>query len=137
MPPPKSRPSPVVFGMIESCAKRPTQIVPKTPQTRCTESAPTGSSSFTLSKKSTAKTTSTPAIETDDHRAADAHEGARRGDRDQAGETAVQDHAEVGLAEQEPRGEGRAHGRGGRGRVGGDRDAGDVAGRGGHGAARD
>ena len=52
----------MVFGIIASCAKSPTQMVPKTPQTRCTESAPTGSSSFTLSKNSTANTTITPAI---------------------------------------------------------------------------
>src|SRR3989338_3645510 len=61
-PPPKRRPLPVVFGLTQSSAKRPTKIVPRIPQTRWTEVAPTGSSTPTLSKQITAGTTTAPAM---------------------------------------------------------------------------
>src|SRR5688572_9131231 len=53
-----------VRGPIRSAVEnRPTQIVPNTPLTRCTDVAPTGSSILILSKNMTANTTRTPAIE--------------------------------------------------------------------------
>src|SRR5882672_2706334 len=77
-PPPMKRPAPA-FGSVFSASmmtalpvrgpmrsaveNRPTQIVPNTPFARCTERAPTGSSSFSLSNMRTANTTSTPATE--------------------------------------------------------------------------
>ena len=48
--------------VISSCANKPTQIVPNTPLTRCTDKAPTGSSNLNLSNIITATTTSAPAI---------------------------------------------------------------------------
>src|SRR5918994_3028719 len=60
-PPPKNRPLPVVLGVNSACANKPTQIVPKMPQTKCPEVAPPGSSIFTLSKNRTDNTTNAPA----------------------------------------------------------------------------
>ena len=51
MPPPLNRPLPVAAPVILSTAKRPTQIVPKTPLNRWTGTAPTGSSIFSVSQQ--------------------------------------------------------------------------------------
>lgn len=61
-PPPYNRPFVVERLVTPSLAKIPTQRVPKIPQPRCTEVAPTGSSIFLLSKNLTRKTTKMPAI---------------------------------------------------------------------------
>ena len=61
VPPPKNRPPRADREVTPSWANRPMHTVPNTPQHRWTEVAPTGSSTWTLSKNSTAKTTSTPA----------------------------------------------------------------------------
>ena len=112
MPPPLKRPLPVAAPVILSTANRPTQMVPKTPLKRWTGTAPTGSSIFSLSSSFTAQTTISPAsrpmIEGGLHR----HERARRRDRHQAGQAAVDRHAEVGLAVPDPverRGREQAH----------------------------
>src|SRR3972149_10287210 len=62
VPPPNKSPSPVIPGANLSSAKNPKASVPNPPFTRCTDRAPTGSSSFSLSNIITANTTSTPAI---------------------------------------------------------------------------
>ena len=59
-PPPKNRPSTVDREVTPAWEKRPTQIVPNTPQQRCTAVAPTGSSMWTRSKNCTANTTRMP-----------------------------------------------------------------------------
>src|SRR5699024_11288388 len=53
-PPPNSRPLRVARVVTPSSAKRPTHRVPNTPQHRWTAVAPTGSSTWSLSKKPTA-----------------------------------------------------------------------------------
>ena len=68
------------------------------PPTPCTEIAPTGSSMPLRSKKNTDSTMSTAAIEPMHRRRPRLHERARRGDRHEAGEHAVDHHARVGLA---------------------------------------
>ena len=60
-PPPNSRPLRVARVVTPSSEKMPTHRVPNTPQHRWTAVAPTGSSTWSLSKKPTANTTSTPA----------------------------------------------------------------------------
>ena len=64
VPPPMNRPAltAAAAGQTVGSANSPTHSVPKMPFTRWTDVAPTGSSSFILSKKSTANTTSTPAM---------------------------------------------------------------------------
>ena len=90
-------------------AKRPSESTPQAPLTPWTAIAPTGSSIFSVrSTKSTATTTSTPAIAADDHRRHAVDEGARRGDRDQPGQHAVDHHAGIRLAELQPDEEHRA-----------------------------
>src|SRR5437870_6491845 len=64
IPPPVSRPgfAAAAAGQTVGFANNPKQSVPNTPFTKWTEVAPTGSSTWTRSKKNTARTTRIPAM---------------------------------------------------------------------------
>src|SRR5688500_6409072 len=130
--------------MRSGVANRPTHSVPNTPLTRCTDVAPTGSSILILSNPSTASTTSTPATapmptETAGVTNAQGAVIATRPARQPlivmpmsglpstsqqvsvavlvAAAAAVDRHADGGLAQHEPAGDRRGHGRGARSQV--------------------
>ena len=81
----------------------PTQSTPNEPPTPWTEMAPTGSSMPRFSKKPMASMTITAATMPMTRGGPRLHEGARRRDRDQAGEHAVGHHPGIGLARRGPR----------------------------------
>ena len=84
-------------------AKIPVASVPQTPARPCTETAPIGSSTRSRSTPSTPSTAIEPATAPITIAAHGATKPARRGDRDERGDHAVQHHREVGLLDHDPR----------------------------------